>query len=198
MRNLKAGIVASVIGGLMAGQIVSAQQAPETEPTPQVADKTDKTKTTTPTPPTTPKTTTTTTTTTPTSTDAVLKDIEATVGFVPQFFRQIADTQLESFWASMKTFEMNPNTALDAKTKELIGLAVAAQIPCDYCIEFHTLSAKKNGATDQEIREAVGMAAMTRLGSTVLNGIQTDRAQFKADLRRMNNDTTPKKRQATR
>src|SRR5689334_7687820 len=131
MRNLKAGIVESVIGGLMAGQIVSAQQAPGTEPTPQVADKTDKTKTTSST---TPKTK---TPMTPTSTDAVLKDIEATVGFVPQFFRQVADTQLESFWASMKPFEMTPNTALDAKTKELIGLAVAAQIPCEYCIQFH-------------------------------------------------------------
>ena len=28
----------------------------------------------------------------------------------------------------------NPKGALDAKTKELIGLAVAAQIPCTYCV----------------------------------------------------------------
>jgi alkylhydroperoxidase/carboxymuconolactone decarboxylase family protein YurZ len=28
----------------------------------------------------------------------------------------------------------NPKGALDGKTKELIALAVAAQIPCDYCI----------------------------------------------------------------
>ena len=30
--------------------------------------------------------------------------------------------------------EINPNGALDGETKELIGLAVAAQIPCEYCI----------------------------------------------------------------
>lgn len=180
MKNLKAGIVASVIGGLVAGQIVIADtpmtNKPKTTTTTKTGTKTGMT----------------------TSTDAVLKDIEATVGFVPQFFRQVADTQIESFWASMKTFEMNPNTALDAKTKELIGLAVAAQVPCDYCIVFHTESARKNGATEQEIREAVGMAAMTRLGSTVLNGLQIDHAQFKSDLQRMFKDTAPKKRQATR
>jgi AhpD family alkylhydroperoxidase len=133
-----------------------------------------------------------------TSTDAVFKDIEATIGFVPQFFRQVADTQLASFWSSMKDFEMNPNTALDRKTKELIGLAVAAQIPCDYCVTAHTASLRGLGASDQEIREAVGMAAITRLGSTVLNGSQIDKVQFKKDLQRMSKDSGPVKRQATR
>jgi AhpD family alkylhydroperoxidase len=118
------------------------------------------------------------------SRDAVLKDIERTVGFVPAFFREVAPAQLPSFWAMMKDFQL-ARTKLDSKTKELIGLAVAAQIPCEYCVMFHTQSAKANGATDGEIEEAVGMAAMTRLGSTVLNGLQVDRAQFKRDLDRM-------------
>jgi AhpD family alkylhydroperoxidase len=197
MRNLKAGIVACVISGLVAGQIVSAQTAPDTPvpsdtqmPPNSAADKTA---------PTGPTMGAKTPAAAPAKTPAeVYKDIEATVGFVPQFFRQIADSQIESFWASMKTFQMNPNTALDGKTKELIGLAVAAQIPCDYCVAFHTQAARKNGATDQELREAVGMAAMTRLGSTVLNGNQIDQAQFKKDLQRMMKDTGTVKRQATR
>lgn len=170
MKNLKVGIVASVIGGLVAGQIVSAQQAPAKPPKADVKAKTDVTA----------------------SARGTLQDIEATLGFVPQFFRQVADSQLESFWASMKTFQMNPNTALDGKTKELIGLGVAAQIPCDYCIYFHTEAAKKNGATEQEIREAIGMAAMTRLGSTVLNGNQIDAAQFKKEVARLFKDTGKK------
>jgi AhpD family alkylhydroperoxidase len=186
-------MVACVISGLVAGQIVSAQTAPDTPvpsdtrtPPNTAADKTAPMGANTP-------------PAAPAKTPAeVYKDIEATVGFVPQFFRQIADSQIESFWASMKTFQMNPNTALDGKTKELIGLAVAAQIPCDYCVAFHTQAARKNGATDQELREAVGMAAMTRLGSTVLNGNQTDQVQFKKDLQRMMKDTGTVKRQATR
>lgn len=120
----------------------------------------------------------------PQSRDAVLKDIERTLGFVPAFYREVAPAQLPSFWGMMKDFQLG-STKLDGKTKELIGLAVAAQIPCEYCIMFHTQAAKAHGANEAEIEEAVGMAALTRLGSTVLNGLQIDRAQFKRDLERM-------------
>jgi len=81
----------------------------------------------------------------------------------------------------MKTFQLNPGTQLDGKTKELIGLAVAAQIPCQYCIYFHTAAAKANGATDEEIKEAVAMAAVARHWSTVLNGMQVDLDGFKRE-----------------
>jgi AhpD family alkylhydroperoxidase len=60
--------------------------------------------------------------------------------------------------AKFKSVQPNPNT----KVKELIGLAVAAQISCTYCIYFHTTAAKLNGATDAEIREAVAMATISR------------------------------------
>ena len=84
----------------------------------------------------------------------------------------------------MKTFSAmavaaHGGSALDGKTKELIGLAVSAQIPCHYCVYFHTAAARLNGATDQEIREAVGMAAISRHWSTVLNGMQVDTVAFK-------------------
>ena len=36
--------------------------------------------------------------------------------------------------------DLNPNSALSGKAKELIGLAVAAQVPCQYCIYAHTES----------------------------------------------------------
>ena len=42
-----------------------------------------------------------------------------------------------------------------------------------------------NGATDEEIKEAVGMAAMTRSGSTLLNGLMIDKPQFRRDLDRI-------------
>ena len=38
-----------------------------------------------------------------------------------------------------------------------------------------------NGASDEEIREAVAMAAIARHWSTVLNGMQIDLAQFKSE-----------------
>ena len=125
-----------------------------------------------------------------------LKDVEATFGFVPQWIKQVPAALLPSFWMTLKNFQMSDQTALDKKTKELVGLAVAAQIPCEYCVMFHTEVARMNGASDQEIREAIGMAAVTREASTLLNGMAIDKAQFRRDLDRM--VRTENKRQAKR
>jgi AhpD family alkylhydroperoxidase len=112
-------------------------------------------------------------------------EIQKTFGFVPDFFNSVAVTMLPSWWNGLTTFQLNPATKLDGKTKELIGLAVAAQIPCEYCVYFHTEAARLNGASEEEIREAVGMSAITREGSTLLNGLQIDKAQFKKDVQRI-------------
>ena len=114
-----------------------------------------------------------------------LAEIQRTFGFVPDFVKGIPDAMLPSFWAGITGLEMNPATQLDGKTKELIGLAVASQVPCEYCVYFHTEAAKLNGASDEEIKEAIAMSGLTRLGSTILNGNQTDKAQFKADVQRI-------------
>jgi AhpD family alkylhydroperoxidase len=115
------------------------------------------------------------------SAQATYRDIEQTLGSVPGFFKQFPEAGIAGAWAEFKSVQLNPKTKLDAKTKELIGLAVSAQIPCQYCVYFHTAAAKANGATDEEVREAVAMAAISRHWSTVLNGMQTDLAAFKRD-----------------
>jgi AhpD family alkylhydroperoxidase len=116
-----------------------------------------------------------------TQSQATYRDIEQTLGSVPSFFRQLPETAIAGAWAEMKAFQLNPKTQLNGKTKELIGLAVAAQIPCQYCIYFHTAAAKANGATDEEIKETVAMAAVVRHWSTVLNGMQVDIGGFKRE-----------------
>jgi AhpD family alkylhydroperoxidase len=112
---------------------------------------------------------------------ATYRDIEQTLGSVPTFFKQMPASAIAGAWAEMKGFQLNPQTKLSGKTKELIGLAVAAQIPCQYCIYFHTAAAKANGASDEEIKETVAMAAVVRHWSTVLNGTQVDLGGFKHD-----------------
>jgi AhpD family alkylhydroperoxidase len=116
---------------------------------------------------------------------AAKADIVKTFGFVPQFLLRIPEPMLPGLWDELKTLQMNPATALGGKTKELIGLGVAAQIPCRYCIVAHTEFAKLNGASEAEIGEAVAMAAIVRHWSTFLNGIQTDEAEFRADVARI-------------
>ena len=115
------------------------------------------------------------------SAQATYRDIEQTLGLVPGFFKAFPESGIAGAWAEFKSFQLNPKTKLDGKTKELIGLAVSAQIPCQYCIYFHTAAAKANGANAEEIREAVAMAAIVRHWSTVLNGMQVDLADFKRD-----------------
>jgi len=115
------------------------------------------------------------------SAQATYRDIEQTLGSVPGFFKQFPESGIAGAWAEFKSVQLNPKTKLDGKTKELIGLAVSAQIPCQYCVYFHTAAAKANGATDEDIREAVAMAAVVRHWSTVLNGMQVDLVSFKRE-----------------
>lgn len=54
--------------------------------------------------------------------------------------------------------------AVDAKTKQLIAVAVAHVTQCPYCIDGHTKQAVKAGATENEIMEAIWVAAEMRAG----------------------------------
>lgn len=72
--------------------------------------------------------------------------------------------------------------ALPAKTRELIMLGVSAQIPCEYCIYYHTKAAHKFGASDAELREALAVAGNARKFSTILNGSLYDMEAFRREV----------------
>jgi len=57
---------------------------------------------------------------------------------------------------------------LDGKVRELIALAVAATLRCDGCITTHTSAAIKNGATQAEIVEALGVAISVNTGAALV------------------------------
>jgi AhpD family alkylhydroperoxidase len=109
-------------------------------------------------------------------------EIEAAFGTVPTFIKQFPKAGLPGAWAEVRDLELSDETALPPKVKALIALAVAAQIPCDYCVWLDTNAARAAGATDEEISEAVAMAALTRHWSTVFHGLQIDMDTFKAEL----------------
>jgi AhpD family alkylhydroperoxidase len=54
--------------------------------------------------------------------------------------------------------------ALDKQTKQLIAVAVAHVTQCPYCIEGHTKAALRTGATDEQLMEAIWVAAEMRAG----------------------------------
>lgn len=55
--------------------------------------------------------------------------------------------------------------ALPAKTKQLIAVAVAHVTQCPYCIRGHTRIARRQGATPEEIMEAIWVASEMRAGA---------------------------------
>lgn len=120
-----------------------------------------------------------------TSANETYAEIEQMLGFMPSLFTAFPEVGIAGAWAEFKSVQLNPDTQLDAKTKELLGLAVSAQVPCHYCIYFHTAAAKAHGATDEEIQETVAMAAIVRHWSTVLNGMQVDLDTFKEETDRI-------------
>lgn len=72
----------------------------------------------------------------------------------------------------------NSTNQLDAKTRELISIAVAVTLHCDGCIVVHTDAALKAGATEGEIVEALGVAITVNAGSALIfSGRVLDAAQ---------------------
>lgn len=113
--------------------------------------------------------------------EATYAEIEAAIGGVPSFVKMFPKAGVAGAWAELAAISFG-DTALPAKTKALISLAVAAQIPCHYCVWADTEDARRAGATDDEIAEAVAVAALTRHWSTFFNGMQLDFETFKQEL----------------
>lgn len=121
----------------------------------------------------------------PISVDETYKDIESTLGFVPQFFQLFPKEGLPGAWSEFKGLQLNPYTALSGKQKEMIGLGIAAQIPCEYCIYFHRSAALLHGANEGELTEAISIAAEARHWSTIFHGPQMDAKVFKKEADKM-------------
>ena len=114
--------------------------------------------------------------------EAVNAEITAMFGAVPTFMDQVADAAVVALWRQTRSLNFSDDTALDPKTKALVSLAVGAQIPCQYCVWMDTHAARKLGATDQEIAEAVAIAGLTRGMSTTFYGLQVDFDLLKSEL----------------
>ena len=116
------------------------------------------------------------------SSEAAIAEMQKMFGGVPTELQLYPESARAAGWEMMKSTDLNENTALPSKTRELIGLAVAAQIPCQYCVYYHIKAAKAAGATQEEIREAVHQASLTRHWSTILYGNGYDLDAYKTEV----------------
>ena len=110
------------------------------------------------------------------------KDVEATLGVLPTHVKAYPQSAVAGAWAMTKGLLFDESNSLEPKVKALIAVAVAAQIPCQYCIWLETKTARGNVATDAEVAEAVAQAAYVRHWSTMLNGLQIDFETFKTEF----------------
>ena len=55
--------------------------------------------------------------------------------------------------------------ALDTRSKQLIAVAVAHVTQCPWCIEGHVKAAKREGASGEQIMEAIWVASEMRAGA---------------------------------
>jgi AhpD family alkylhydroperoxidase len=111
----------------------------------------------------------------------VYNQITEMFGVVPSMFKELPDSTLELEWQLMKRSQFDEGP-IPNKYRELIGVAIAAISKCKYCSFFHTEIAKLNGATDQEIEDAVHYAKSSAGWSAYINGMQLDYAQFKNEI----------------
>ncbi len=62
---------------------------------------------------------------------------------------------------------------LDARTKQLIAVAVAHVTQCPWCIEGHVKAARREGASAKAIMEAIWVAAEMRAGAAFAHSVKT-------------------------
>ena len=90
-------------------------------------------------------------------------------GLYPQATQEIYNRRKELTPHTHDAFEafskaVFADGALPEKTKQLIAVAVAHTTQCPYCIQGHTKLAHRKGASDEEIMEAIWVAAEMRAG----------------------------------
>src|SRR4051812_18389030 len=83
-------------------------------------------------------------------------NLKKILGFVPNLYASFAhsDTALSTFLSAQ-----NAKSSLTAKEKEAISLVVSEANDCAYCLSSHSIFAKKNGFSEDEIMEIRSGAA---------------------------------------
>ncbi len=112
----------------------------------------------------------------------VFDDIKRTknIPFVPNFWRVLATNpeQLEQVWTRLK-FLMHPEavgreSSLDARTREIIALAVSATNGCEYCVNSHTAALAKTGADPQMLGEILAIVGLFNTTNALAEGYRIE------------------------
>jgi len=87
-------------------------------------------------------------------------------GNITEFQKEMGDKFFEWYGTVFK------DGALSLREKSLIALAVAHSEQCPYCIDAYSSSCLQNGADEEQMMEAVHVAAAIKSGATLVNSVQ--------------------------
>ncbi|WP_222913409.1 carboxymuconolactone decarboxylase family protein [Natrinema sp. SYSU A 869] len=112
--------------------------------------------------------------------DETVTDIEETFGLLPGYLEALPEQELVNEWPNLKRFLFG-ETEINPKTREFIGLAMAAAIGCEYCRHFHKGAAQLHGATEEELSELFFLASYTPRYSALIQAQDYDIDVFKEE-----------------
>lgn len=87
-------------------------------------------------------------------------------GQVGQYQKELADKFFSWYGEVFK------DSALTAKEKSLIALAVAHAVQCPYCIDAYSSDAYEKGWNEAQMMEAVHVASAIKGGAALVHGVQ--------------------------
>jgi alkylhydroperoxidase/carboxymuconolactone decarboxylase family protein len=87
-------------------------------------------------------------------------------GNVGEFQKELADKFFDYYGTVFA------DSALTAREKSLIALAVAHAVQCPYCIDAYTTESLEKGYSEEQMMEAVHVAVAIRGGASLVHGVQ--------------------------
>ena len=87
-------------------------------------------------------------------------------GDITEFQKELGDKFFSYYNDVFKPGSLTP------REKSLIALAVAHAIQCPYCIDAYTSTSLKKGADEEQMMEAIHVAAAILGGASLVHGVQ--------------------------
>jgi alkylhydroperoxidase/carboxymuconolactone decarboxylase family protein len=87
-------------------------------------------------------------------------------GKIGEFGQELADKFFDYYGNVFK------DSALSAREKSLIALAVAHAVQCPYCIDAYTSDTLEKGYTEDQLMEAVHVTTAIRGGASLVHSVQ--------------------------
>jgi AhpD family alkylhydroperoxidase len=103
----------------------------------------------------------------------ILDDTEKMLGTVPFILQVMARRPEFMIFSSLKDFYALRPKSLDAKTAELLAVAAAASTGADKCLKVHMAAAAREGASEDEILDAVFIAAIIGQSKVLASSLRT-------------------------